>query len=182
MLLWLPFSAKRGYYGASATELILRLLPSLVVAASVFRFVTRASLSDLKGPMGTTAPTKLLVICTANRLRSKTLEAMLARTPGFEVRSAGTHPHGHGRPITRTDIRWADRLVIFEPFHRRELLRRFFPLARTKPIVDFAIPDEYPAFDPALIALLKERFALYFETPLADPSEGQRDHACTSNC
>ena len=118
-----------------------------------------------------TTPLKLLVICTANRLRSKTLEAMLAQTPGFEVRSAGTHPHAHGRPITRTDLAWADRVVIFEPFHRRELLRRFVTLARTKPIVDFAIPDEYPAFDPALIAFLKERFALYFNTPLADPSE-----------
>ena len=107
-------------------------------------------------------------------MRSKTLEAMLRETPGFEVRSAGTHPHGNGRPITRTDLAWADRLVIFEPFHRRELLRRFFPLARTKPIVDFAIPDEYEAFDPALVALLKERFAVYFDVPLADPPEGAR--------
>ena len=130
--------------------LILRLLPSLVVAASVFRFVTRASLSDLKGPMGTTAPTKLLVICTANRLRSPTLHAMLEQTPGFEVRSAGTHPHVHGRPITRTDLQWADQLVIFEPFHRTELIRRFPTLVKRKTILNFDIPDEYEAFDPAL--------------------------------
>ena len=119
--------------------------------------------------MDATAPTKLLVICTANRLRSVTLAAMLRGTPGFEVRSAGTHPHAHGRPITRQDINWADRLIIFESFHLKELHRRFPRLAAKKPILNFDIPDEYQAYDPTLIAFLKTRFALYFDTPLADP-------------
>lgn len=119
--------------------------------------------------MDTTAPTKLLVICTANRLRSKTMEAMLRQTPGFEVRSAGTHPALHGRPIMRKDINWCDRLVIFEAFHLQELLRRFPALARKKPILNFDIPDEYQAYEPTLIAFLKARFALYFDTPLEDP-------------
>ena len=90
--------------------------------------------------MDTTAPTKLLVICTANRLRSVTLAAMLQQTPGFEVRSAGTHPHLHGRPITRKDINWADQLVIFEPFHLKELVPTFSQARATETDPEFRHP------------------------------------------
>jgi len=121
--------------------------------------------------MDTTAPTKLLVICTANKLRSQTMEAMLQQTPGFELRSAGTNPCLQGRPITRQDINWCDQLVIFESFHWKELHRRFPGLK--KPILNFDIPDEYEAFDPALMVFLKARFALYFDARLRDPSCNQ---------
>ena len=78
------------------------------------------------------------------------MEAMLRETPGFAVRSAGTHPHVHGRVITRQDLRWCDQVILFEPFHLKELHRRFPRLAAKKPILNFDIPDEYEAFDPAL--------------------------------
>jgi predicted protein tyrosine phosphatase len=123
-------------------------------------------------PKDTTAttPTKILVICTGNRCRSKTCEAMLRNTPGFEARSAGTHPVLHGRPITREDLTWADTVLVFEQFHITELERQHGPSMLTeKPIINLSIPDEYPPYDAALIHFLKERFALYFETPLADP-------------
>jgi predicted protein tyrosine phosphatase len=114
-------------------------------------------------------PTKLLCICTANRCRSVTLEAMLRATPGFDARSAGTHPVWHGRPITPEKLAWADKIILFEPFHLKVVLARFPALAHTKPILDFSIPDEYLPYDPSLIAFLKARFARYFDTPLADP-------------
>jgi len=40
------------------------------------------------------APIRVLVVCTGNAARSQLAEAFLARTPGIEAASAGTHPAG----------------------------------------------------------------------------------------
>ena len=119
--------------------------------------------------MNNTTPRKILCLCSANRCRSKTLEAMLKETPGFEARSAGTHPVAHGRALMQEDLDWADQIILFEHVHLKELANRFPAIINTKPIVNLDIPDEFPPYVQELIAILKERFALWFETPLADP-------------
>ncbi|MFH0751511.1 MAG: arsenate reductase ArsC [Chloroflexota bacterium] len=40
------------------------------------------------------APIRVLVVCTGNAARSQMAEAFLARIPGIEAASAGTHPAG----------------------------------------------------------------------------------------
>ena len=40
------------------------------------------------------APTRVLIVCTGNAARSQMAEAFLARVPGIQAASAGTHPAG----------------------------------------------------------------------------------------
>jgi len=107
--------------------------------------------------MDTTAPTKCLILCTANRCRSKTLEALLNATPGFIAKSAGTHPIGDGRAITQEDLLWASTIIVFERRHVKHLRNHFWTLFPTLPITLFDIPDEYEPYDPELIRLLREQ-------------------------
>ena len=56
-------------------------------------------------------PTRLLCVCSGNRCRSKSLEAMANATPGVEARSAGTFPVFGGREILEEDLRWANYVL-----------------------------------------------------------------------
>ncbi len=57
------------------------------------------------------APLRVLVVCTGNAARSQMAEAFLARIPGIEAASAGTHPAGvHPltvRVLAETGIDWS---------------------------------------------------------------------------
>lgn len=116
---------------------------------------------------------KVLAICSANRCRSITLEAMLNATPGCEARSAGTHPIPAGRSITETDLRWADHIVVFEREHVRAIKRRFRSLFTTLHVVNLDIEDRYAPFDPALIEQLKDTLAEHWGITLGVPENAE---------
>jgi predicted protein tyrosine phosphatase len=99
---------------------------------------------------------KVLFVCTQNRLRSPTAEAVFSVDPNLEVMSAGTNADADS-PVSADLIEWADVIFVMENVHRDKLNRQFGSLLRAKRIVVLGIPDRYRYMDPELIELLRER-------------------------
>jgi len=96
----------------------------------------------------------VLFVCTANRDRSPTAEALFRGRPGLTVASAGTAADA-ARPVEETVLRAADLIVVMEAAHHAELHRRFGAALDGRRVAVLGIPDVYRRGDPALIALLE---------------------------
>jgi predicted protein tyrosine phosphatase len=107
---------------------------------------------------------KMLFICSANRLRSPTAEAIFSLIEGIEAMSAGTNPDAEN-PVSGDIIEWADIVFVMEQAHRRKLQRKFARLLLTKKIVVLGIPDNYDYMDTELIQILKGKVGPYLATP-----------------
>lgn len=105
---------------------------------------------------------KVLFVCTANKLRSPTAQAVFTGYPGIEVASAGLDAAAV-RPLTAELIAWADRLIVMEPHHREKLRKRFKAALGPRPVIVLGIPDEYEFMQDELIALLKDRVPPFLE-------------------
>jgi len=103
---------------------------------------------------------RLLFLCSQNRLRSPTAEAIFAEYPGVEVDSAGLDRAAEV-PLSEEQLEWADVIIVMEPSHRTRLNRRFRHALRGKQIAVLDIPDRYACMDPELVELLKSRCAPY---------------------
>jgi predicted protein tyrosine phosphatase len=99
---------------------------------------------------------KILFVCTANKLRSPTAQAVFAEHPGIEARSAGLDASAP-RPLTDQLVLWADRLFVMDQRHRNIIRRRFKHSLGSRPVIVLGIPDEYSFMQAELVALLKER-------------------------
>jgi predicted protein tyrosine phosphatase len=99
---------------------------------------------------------KVLFVCTANKLRSPTAEAVFSGAPGLEVRSAGLDM-ACPRPLSAELVAWADRLFVMERGQREKVRRRFRDTLGNRPVIVLGIPDEYEFMQPELVALLKAR-------------------------
>ena len=106
------------------------------------------------------SPRRLLFICSQNKLRSPTAEAIFADTPGVEVDSAGLN-HDAVVPLSPEQIEWADVLLVMEAKQRERLKQRYATHLKGKEVVVLGIPDNYDFMDPALIDLLRVRCAPY---------------------
>lgn len=100
--------------------------------------------------------TRVLFICSQNRMRSPTAEQVFARHPGIECASAGTNPDADN-PLTAELVEWAELIFVMERHHKLELSARFRRLLGGKRIICLDIPDNYPYMDLALIALLQSK-------------------------
>ena len=98
----------------------------------------------------------VLFVCSQNRLRSPTGEAVFASHEGISVLSAGTN-NDADTPVSGDLIEWADIIVAMEKAHRNRITKRFRPLLRAKRVVVLGIPDEYEYMDPELVGILKRR-------------------------
>lgn len=101
-------------------------------------------------------PLRILFVCSRNRLRSPTAEAIFASSPGVEVLSAGTASDAEER-VSLELVEWADLIVAMEARHRRQLARTFGAELRDTRVVVLGIPDDYAYMDPVLIDLLRQR-------------------------
>jgi predicted protein tyrosine phosphatase len=101
---------------------------------------------------------KLLFVCSQNRLRSPTAEALFADYEGLEVDSAGLN-RGAEMPLTSEAIEWADIIFVMEKSHRNKLSQKFQPWLKHKRIICLNIPDKYEYMSPALVELLKKKVA-----------------------
>jgi predicted protein tyrosine phosphatase len=97
---------------------------------------------------------RVLFICSQNRLRSPTAEAVFANVPGLEVDSAGTNKDADS-PVTWEAADWADVIFVMEKAHRNRLSKMFGSRIRRKRIICLNIPDEFDYMDPLLVELLK---------------------------
>lgn len=99
---------------------------------------------------------KLLFICSRNRLRSPTAEAVFREYAGLEVASAGLDRDAE-TPLDSETIQWADIIFVMENSHRRKLSQNFPSWLKQKRIVCLDIPDNYEYMESTLVELLKKK-------------------------
>ncbi|MBF0121645.1 MAG: phosphotyrosine protein phosphatase [Desulfobacterales bacterium] len=103
---------------------------------------------------------KFLFVCSQNRLRSPTAEAVFSNHPGIEAMSAGTN-HDAENPVSLDLIEWADCVLVMEKKHKNKLIKRFKSAFKTKKLVVLDIPDKYEYMEPELISILKAKMDRY---------------------
>jgi predicted protein tyrosine phosphatase len=101
---------------------------------------------------------RVLFLCSRNKLRSPTAEAVFSGYPGIEVDSAGLSPDAVV-PLCSEQIEWADLIVVMERVHQSRLKQKFQRYLKGKRVVVLNIPDDYEFMEPRLIELLKVRCA-----------------------
>lgn len=95
----------------------------------------------------------VLFVCSKNRWRSPTAEALFRRTPGIAVRSAGTSRSARRR-VSVADLHWADLVLVMEDKHKARLKEGFRDELREVEVCVLDIPDDYRFMDPELIDIL----------------------------
>ncbi len=100
--------------------------------------------------------TRVLFICSMNRLRSPTAEQVFADHPGIECDSAGLN-NDAANPVTDELVEWAELIFVMEKAHRTKLAKRFRKSMGSRRVVCLDIPDDYEFMDPALVELLKRK-------------------------
>ncbi len=103
---------------------------------------------------------RLLFLCSQNKLRSPTAEAVFADFPGVEVDSAGLNNDAQVA-LSEEQLEWADVIIVMEKAHRNRLNRKFRNALGGKRIAVLNIPDDYDFMDEDLIRLLKVRCQPY---------------------
>ena len=94
----------------------------------------------------------ILFICNQGKNRSRTAAEMFSGQ--FTTTSAGLYSD---RPVTQTQLAWADVIIVMEERHRIELARRFPAMYLQKRILVLGIPDIYCYGQPELVQLLQVR-------------------------
>jgi predicted protein tyrosine phosphatase len=122
-----------------------------------------------------TMKTKLLFVCSGNRDRSPTAEALYRSNPRFEVQSAGTSKYAH-IALTEQEVQWADIIVVMEPRHENYIRENFHEAVEGKTIFCLNIPDQYHFMDIELTRLIDEKMKplLPFFESFPDKQSGQR--------
>ena len=103
---------------------------------------------------------RILFVCSQNKLRSPTAEAVFSNHPEVEVDSAGLN-HDAVVPLSPEQIHWADLILVMEKSHRNKLTKRFRKHLAGKRVAVLGIPDNYNYMDPALVELIKRRCAIF---------------------
>lgn len=99
---------------------------------------------------------RALFVCSRNRLRSPTAEAVFANWPEVETDSAGLAPDAEV-PLGEEQLSWADLVFVMERRQRQALLRRFPQAMRGKRLICLDIPDDFAFMQPELVALLERK-------------------------
>ncbi len=102
--------------------------------------------------------TRVLFICSQNRLRSPTAEQVFSDTKGLECASAGLNNDAEN-PVTPELLEWADVVFVMERAHRNKLNAKFKRHMGGARLVCLDIPDEFEFMDPRLVQLLKVKVA-----------------------
>ncbi len=101
-------------------------------------------------------PLRVLFLCSRNRRRSPTAEAVFGAMDGVETASAGLATDAD-EVVTPDHLEWAEMIFVMERRHHAILQRRFGPYIRHARVVCLDIPDDYDFMDPALLARLERR-------------------------
>ena len=103
---------------------------------------------------------KLLFVCSENRLRSPTAEAVFSAYSGVDAIGAGTNSDA-ATPVSGDLIEWADVILVMETAHKRKVTKKYSNLLRDKRVVVLDIPDIYDLMQPELVQLLEARVPRY---------------------
>jgi predicted protein tyrosine phosphatase len=102
---------------------------------------------------------KILFVCTANRMRSKTAEKIYKDDERFIVKSAGVADFADV-PLNLELLKWADYVIVMEDMHVewiRESYPRFF-LRKHEQILCLDIPDVFNFMDFELVYRIEHKF------------------------
>ncbi len=101
-----------------------------------------------------------LFVCSENRLRSPTAEAVFSKYPGIQAIGAGTNADAE-TPVSGDLIEWADVVFVMEKTHQNKVSKRYKELLKHKRLVCLDIPDVYEYTQPDLIKLLEAKVPKY---------------------
>jgi len=99
---------------------------------------------------------KILFVCNQNENRSKTAENIFETK--FNTKSAGLY---NQKPVTKSQISWADVVIVMEEDQRSEISKRFPKQYIQKRVLSLEIPDVYKYGDTKLIKSLKSKMKEY---------------------
>ena len=98
----------------------------------------------------------LLFVCSENRLRSPTAEAIFSNYDGINAIGAGTNSDAE-TTVSGDLIEWADVIFAMEKSHRKKISKKFSALLRNKRLVCLAIPDNFEYMQPELVKILETK-------------------------
>ena len=99
---------------------------------------------------------RLIFVCSQNKLRSPTAEAVFSTWDGLEVASCGLNTDAEV-PASPELVEWADIIFVMEKAHRSKLNARFKKHLNGKRVISLDIPDEFEYMAPELVALLNAK-------------------------
>ncbi|TLU66151.1 phosphotyrosine protein phosphatase [Thalassotalea litorea] len=102
----------------------------------------------------------ILFLCSKNKLRSPTAEAVFCNIDGWEVSSAGISRDAEVH-VSLEDIEWADYIFVMENAHKKKLSKKFGSAINGQSVISLGIPDDYEYMDQELIDLLKSKVPAY---------------------
>jgi len=103
---------------------------------------------------------KLLFVCSENKLRSATAEAVFSEYEGVEAIGAGTNKDAI-TPVSGDLIEWADVILVMETMLRNKISAKYKNLLKDKQVVVLGIPDNYQRMQVELIRLLEAKVPSY---------------------
>jgi predicted protein tyrosine phosphatase len=104
-----------------------------------------------------------LFICSQNKLRSPTAEAVFAKWRDVETDSAGLNNDAE-TPLTPEQIDWADIIFVMEKTHRKKLSTKFRKHLNGKRVVCLDIPDEYEYMQAELVKVLEAKVGRFLKS------------------
>ncbi len=104
--------------------------------------------------------TRILFVCSENRLRSPTAEAIFSRYEGVEAIGAGTNASAE-TPVTGDLIEWADVILVMEKSHKDKISKKFRVPLKNKKVGVLDIPDIFGYMEPVLVQLLEIKVPRY---------------------
>lgn len=104
----------------------------------------------------------ILFVCSRNRWRSPTAEAIYKTSQEHIAKSAGTEPSARIK-LTAKLIAWADVIFAMEKRHKQRMIENFPSETEGKEIIVLNIPDEYQFMDEELVENIKSSVSLYLD-------------------
>lgn len=102
----------------------------------------------------------LLFICTENKLRSATAEAVFSEYEGITAIGAGTNKDA-ATTVSGDLIEWADVIFVMEQIHKNKITQKYSNLLKGKRLICLDIPDRFKYMAPELIEILKTKVACH---------------------
>jgi len=104
----------------------------------------------------------ILFLCSQNKLRSPTAEAVFCDHQGWEVRSAGLDT-GADVLVSTEDIEWAEYIFVMEQTHKNKLQQKFKTVIKNQHVICLGILDDYKYMDKELIKILLKKVPKFID-------------------
>ncbi len=102
----------------------------------------------------------ILFVCSRNKWRSPTAEAIYKDYTNLNVKSAGTEPSARIK-LNAKNILWADLIFVIEKKHKQRMFENFPIEISEKQIIVLDIPDNYKFMDSELIEEIESKVNQY---------------------